>query len=351
MRVDALVVSALAWMTGCSLPSGFACELDAQCVQAGTAGVCQPTGFCSFPDVGCPSGQRYGSHAGDGLGEHCVPQGSVTGDETAASGVTMGDESSGSTSGGSSSSSSSSSASTSSSTSGEPGSTHGEMETTEGEPLDPDLVAWYRFEDPLDGGAEDSTDNQLHGTCASCPTQIPGVHGSAAYFDGESQAIELPASPVFELTDAFTIAAWARVDAWPLGAQTIVGRAVGDGEFNSWELIAWVSGNGQVMAHFGRLADLVDNALTLGETYSRPPTDWHHCALTWEGTEGRFYVDGTLVDQGPIMNVVYDDHIARIGADSDYGVISNFLQGAVDDVRIYRRALPPDEIAELATLP
>jgi hypothetical protein len=34
-----LVVSALAWMTGCSLPSAFACELDAQCVQADTAGV------------------------------------------------------------------------------------------------------------------------------------------------------------------------------------------------------------------------------------------------------------------------------------------------------------------------
>lgn len=49
------------------------------CVVGQVAGVCEPTGFCSFPDTSCPSGQRYGEFAGEGLGEACVPAGDASG--------------------------------------------------------------------------------------------------------------------------------------------------------------------------------------------------------------------------------------------------------------------------------
>ena len=35
-------------------------------------GVCEPVGYCSFPDPSCPSGSRFSSKAGDGLGGACV---------------------------------------------------------------------------------------------------------------------------------------------------------------------------------------------------------------------------------------------------------------------------------------
>ena len=35
-------------------------------------GTCEPNGFCSFPDTDCPSGSRYGEHAGAGLANTCV---------------------------------------------------------------------------------------------------------------------------------------------------------------------------------------------------------------------------------------------------------------------------------------
>lgn len=44
------------------------------CIVGGVAGQCEATGFCSFPDTGCPSGQRYGEFAGAGLAFDCVPQ-------------------------------------------------------------------------------------------------------------------------------------------------------------------------------------------------------------------------------------------------------------------------------------
>ncbi|MCH9683871.1 MAG: hypothetical protein K0V04_20735, partial [Deltaproteobacteria bacterium] len=55
----------------------FACTRDRQCVDAARDGVCQASGWCSFEDEVCPSFQRYGRHAADGLAATCVPLESV----------------------------------------------------------------------------------------------------------------------------------------------------------------------------------------------------------------------------------------------------------------------------------
>lgn len=59
-----------AWL-GCD-PGAFSCEDHASCVFAGQQGVCQGSGYCSFPDDDCKSGQRYGEHASEMLAETCV---------------------------------------------------------------------------------------------------------------------------------------------------------------------------------------------------------------------------------------------------------------------------------------
>jgi hypothetical protein len=59
---------------GCLSTSAFECESANDCRDAGVDGRCEPTGFCSFPDDGCPSDHRYGDHAGEGLGGMCVPE-------------------------------------------------------------------------------------------------------------------------------------------------------------------------------------------------------------------------------------------------------------------------------------
>lgn len=50
----------------------YVCNASAQCVEGGITGTCQPSGFCSFPDAACESGERYESNAGDGLAGQCV---------------------------------------------------------------------------------------------------------------------------------------------------------------------------------------------------------------------------------------------------------------------------------------
>jgi hypothetical protein len=53
--------------------SEFLCESNAQCVAEMGAGMCQSSGYCSFTDAECPSGQRYGEHAPGELANQCVP--------------------------------------------------------------------------------------------------------------------------------------------------------------------------------------------------------------------------------------------------------------------------------------
>lgn len=62
-------VCALFVTAACVHPAAvFRCSSSDQCTGAG---ICQPTGFCSFSDPACSSGQRYGMASGD-LGGVCV---------------------------------------------------------------------------------------------------------------------------------------------------------------------------------------------------------------------------------------------------------------------------------------
>ncbi len=68
-----LGVLALALAAGagaCLRSPSFACDEDVQC-QVGGQGTCEATGYCSFPDDGCPSGRRFGDGAGTYAGQ-CV---------------------------------------------------------------------------------------------------------------------------------------------------------------------------------------------------------------------------------------------------------------------------------------
>ncbi len=67
-----LAVSSAAMASACLRPGVFVCASDASCVSLGVQGVCQPSGYCSYPAGGCESGQRYDEFAGEGLADTCT---------------------------------------------------------------------------------------------------------------------------------------------------------------------------------------------------------------------------------------------------------------------------------------
>lgn len=73
MGVRVLVVVVALAVTSCADAGAFMCETAADCAAAASGGLCEASGYCSFPDDACPSGRRYGSHAPAALASMCVP--------------------------------------------------------------------------------------------------------------------------------------------------------------------------------------------------------------------------------------------------------------------------------------
>jgi len=76
---------------------------------------------------------------------------------------------------------------------------------------------------------------------------------------------------------------------------------------------------------------------------------WHHAAMTWDGTTMSFFVDGDLVRSVTETNGGGDAHYGggnvAIGRDGDG---TWYFQGGLDSVVLYDRALTPLEVRGLA---
>jgi hypothetical protein len=63
----------LALTPACHDAGVFHCQTNGECAMDAIAGLCQPTGYCSFPADDCASRQRYGDYAPPDLAGACVP--------------------------------------------------------------------------------------------------------------------------------------------------------------------------------------------------------------------------------------------------------------------------------------
>lgn len=335
MRAVTITCALSSCALGCGDP-GFVCERSTQC---GAEGACEPEGWCSFPDAACESGRRFGAHTGDGLAERCVPMAADASSSTTSTGTTTtssGDELAGT--------SEATAAQRETETMGttDPPSTTGDPT---GEPVDPTLLVWLTFDDRNDLFA-DRTDNGFHAQCEipeHCPIGEDGPRGLAARFDGIDDHLRLPDPDALVTPDAFTFALWIRIDAVATGAyQDVFARAFGELNWNSWAI-------GFPNNYAGARAVVHDGTteFVVGQAEWDPASGFHHVACTWDGARAVFYIDAAVVGEVEVGAIGFDGHEVLVGADTNSGVLNNFFGGAVDDARLYSRALTEDEIAAL----
>jgi hypothetical protein len=70
----ALFSIAVLGSTACLRAGNFHCATDSDCFRGDVVGVCEPVGYCSFPDPSCSVGQRFGDQSGSYAGQ-CVAGG------------------------------------------------------------------------------------------------------------------------------------------------------------------------------------------------------------------------------------------------------------------------------------
>ncbi len=202
------------------------------------------------------------------------------------------------------------------------------------------LVAYY----PFNGNANDESGNGNRGVVngATLTEDRFGNANSAYFFNGVTHYISLPA--LINNISIGTISIWFNPFSWNIGnhgryffssARISNGDYLNIGAhpaFFSHELIAGVYGSWGW--HWAR-------------SYSPPQlNNWHHVVFQW-GTNGqKLYLNGVLVDTKSSTGYVTQSQTIYIGRSS---WPSSHVNGKIDDIRIYNRALSEQEIYALYT--
>ena len=218
-------------------------------------------------------------------------------------------------------------------------------------PIPDGLVAFYPMEGLVDPGGGtgrliDRTGHGHDGFCMSvgtCPQGATGRIGNGLAFDGVDDLIEVPSTPELDTVDGFTVAVWAAIDAVPPAGEAScpTTKGLGGGVFNSWSICYYPT----LQVYFYTVTGATTNYVTSIPTLTLG--DWHHVAITWDGTTKQVALDGVVVATGTAA-IDFDDMTVRIGLDLDSGATAAPFHGRVDDLRIYDRALDPTELATLA---
>ncbi len=206
----------------------------------------------------------------------------------------------------------------------------------------PEMQAYYAFE----GNAQDSSGSGNDGT-ANAVSYVAGKVGSqAAQFNGTSSYVSIPRS----VQDDFTVAMWVKTTdtAGTAGAQWWNGKGLVDGEVGGGGA-DWGTAivNGKFVIGIGSTG----GDSTFASSVNINNGAWHHVAATRNNTSGAVavYVDGILRGSGTgaTGSRTFPPSL-RIGS---LQTGNNFLNGTLDDVRLYDRILTVGEIAALVAPP
>ncbi len=76
--------------------------------------------------------------------------------------------------------------------------------------------------------------------------------------------------------------------------------------------------------------------------------EWYHVAMTYDGANLRLYVNGVLDGSTAATgSIISTTQPLRIGGGAPSGQLQNYLNGRLDEVSLYDRALSPNEIAAI----
>jgi len=229
--------------------------------------------------------------------------------------------------------------------------------------LNTGLMAHYSFDDC---SANDSSTNNNHGKVNGNLSCIAGAFNKALQFDGASY-INVPNSASLNPVKQFTMSFWVRIDAPPplrpqgWGIASIFYKGYTDfGCYLGRQYSFWLASNsnGVVNSNFEMSGDndcSVDDQ-TWAQTYTGSKNvakvgQWQHVVGVFDRVKHRakIYINGKLriseVDGYSTFNNTDNDLLIGYGAEG-----YSYFQGALDEIRLYNRALSSTEVSALYAL-
>ncbi|MDO8498937.1 MAG: DUF2341 domain-containing protein [bacterium] len=208
------------------------------------------------------------------------------------------------------------------------------------------LVGYWKMDEAAanscTGASNDSCDssgNGNDGAWSGNTTVGTGKFGNGVSMDGTGDftTISDPGTSVLDITGQITMSAWVKTS----GTNDYTGIIFKNTGYTGYQMSFNTSG--------GVRADLYN-----GSTYITPANStnvengsWHLVTTTYDGATAKIYVDGVVGTNATGTGFLTANNASMlIGRDSCCGG-GRDLNGTIDDVRIYNRALSPKEVSDL----
>ncbi|MBU6490980.1 hypothetical protein KGQ25_02400, partial [Patescibacteria group bacterium] len=207
------------------------------------------------------------------------------------------------------------------------------------------LVGWWTFDGAnMVSNVADSSGQGNNGNLVgyTSTTTLPGPVGQALSFNGSSQYVNVPTSSSLAITGDMTVVAWVYLNSYANynGIVSKTGSGANQNEPAPFDVYTNQS-TGYVSFYRG-------NGTTPGFVVSTSPVPlgkWQQIAITQQGTTVTHYLNGVPNGTGTLSASIADaGQPMLIGYRTDNATKMN---GKMDDVRIYNRALSASEIIQM----
>ncbi len=209
--------------------------------------------------------------------------------------------------------------------------------TSRANAADPSLVGWWRLDEGSGTIAHDSSGNGNDGTFNGDPQWVEGHLGGALEFDGAGDYLDCGSDPSLDLTK-WTIAFWLNLNENKnYNGYIIKGVDIAE----NYEVLTYGAGN----FHFPIVN--TDGARVYVNTATGVTVvgEWAHFAYSYDSAEGRrLYKDGSLIFEDTESSTPQTT-TAPLFIGNESGT-SRSVNGIMDDIRIYNRALTEAEIQQ-----
>lgn len=198
--------------------------------------------------------------------------------------------------------------------------------------IDSGLVAFY----PFSGNANDESGNGNHGVNhgAVPATDRFGLSGRAYYFN--HTYIEIANSPSLQSPQgSMTLAFWINISQWDQGFAGFFAKS-NTAAYGQYGAIA----NNDPYLQF----DVGGQYLRFTRYFAQ--NTWYFICIRKEGQSVKFYLNEILFDSASFSGSVFPDNNPLIVGKHTSGS-ARYLNGRLDDIRIYNRALSETEILRL----
>ena len=212
---------------------------------------------------------------------------------------------------------------------------------------DPDLVGWWKFEEES-GTLYDQSDNHNDATSfAGVLYQQPGRAGYALGFDGVDDRVVVGTTG--RPSDTFSFGCWLKTSVThEIDAESTAGVGGVAGQryvFNPQHGGETDGGAGLSVGTNGILVyEHGSNYMPATAVYRADiGSDWNHIMIVYDNKQPTIYLNGSAVRTGLTSPRAVVNAPIQIG-----GMAYGFIEGLIDEVRIYSRALSPSEVKRIA---